>query len=226
MLNLRHTLAHFSPDQMERMLASILFAMTPKDLDREQLDGALKALRSYRVPGIVCRPLTELPEGQGQVGFSLPLKRGAQRLRASVTVSEGDVVSFSTPYEVMERALEIGDMPVSPLLRTLKAWADDLDIELGLIGSWALRAQSGLAYTTSDSDIDLVLKSSSQENMREFHGLKSTLSNKSKINIDCEVLLKGNSGIKLDELVSDSSFILCKSITGVALISKNEQMFA
>ena len=107
MLNRRHTLAELTETAREALVPALLDGL-PHTMRDESTELAVREIfLRDRIPGIVCRPTRPCGAGQGQLGFSFPLRIEEQRVRSSLIVDADQVSAFVTPYEVMDRAVNV-----------------------------------------------------------------------------------------------------------------------
>ena len=221
MLNQRHYLAHFDEAEFEMLKPEILSSVLLSEVSYDVRAAMEVILSAGPLPGIVCRPSASVAQGQGQVGFSFPLKVGAQRVRSVATIHESQVSHFSSPWDVTKYALASGMVEENPALEALVNSGQELGIPIGLIGSWAMQAMTGLSYTHANSDLDIVILEQSLRKVERLECINSDISSQFHVKIDCEVVLLGKYGVKLQEYTSGSKSLLCKTISGVDLISRS-----
>lgn len=217
MLDRRHTLARLKPHARNALVPALLDGLphTMQDIETKAL--VLRTFLTEGVPGIVCRPTRACGEGQGQLGFSFPLRRNEERVRSSLIVEPDQIASFISPYEVMERALRRFPPPHAAL-RLVAGIATRFDIRLGLIGSAALAAVTGLPYVRPQSDLDLLVDADHGGDVQAFHRTVQGVGQAIGVKIDTEIEFFGSRGVKLAEFCSGRETILAKTITGVELI--------
>ena len=225
MLNQRHYLAHFDADQFAALKPAILSSVLLREVPYD-LQAAMEViLEGGPIPGIVCRPATAPGDRKGQVGFSFPLKAGATRVRSSAIVHEDQVLCYSSPWDVTAQAIRSGMADKNPALSALVTKAQTLDIDIGLIGSWAMQVMTGLSYTHKRSDLDIVINAPTPELIPEISSIIFDMQAKYKIKIDCEILFQEKYGVKLNEYAGENDYILCKTINGIDLLSRSASIF-
>ncbi|MDQ0327031.1 phosphoribosyl-dephospho-CoA transferase [Rhodopseudomonas julia] len=183
--------------------------------------AVLHGFLTDRIPGIVCRPTRRCTEGQGQLGFAFPLRVGEERVRSSVLVEPEHIASFLSPYEVMERAA-LRFPPPHAALRVALSLARRFDIRLGLIGSAALAAMTGLPYVRPQSDLDLLIDADQGGDFQAFHASLATISREIGVKADVELEFNCSVGVKLSEYISGREVLLAKTINDVELIDRIE----
>ncbi|MFD2173518.1 malonate decarboxylase holo-[acyl-carrier-protein] synthase [Rhodobacter lacus] len=219
MLHNRHTLVYLNDVARTALLPAVIAAL-PEPMRNCQIEARVReTVLRERIPGIVCRPTGPCPDGGGQIGFSFPFRVGEARVRAAVGVARDQITATLTPWEVMVLAETLGDV-LHPAIGELHRIGVATGVEIGLIGSVALRAVTGLAYTRPDSDIDLVVRAARPDQLAALAAAVHDLTLCTGTAFDIEVELAGGIGVKLSELLSGSDTVLGKTITGVELVSR------
>ncbi|WP_321504228.1 malonate decarboxylase holo-[acyl-carrier-protein] synthase [Breoghania sp.] len=221
MLNRRHVLAQLSSQTREALVPALLDGLPHTMRDDETEKAVLKGFLEDRIPGIVCRPTRECGEGQGQLGFSFPFRVGEQRVRSSLIVNADEVTAYVTPYEVMDRAMR--RFPTAhPRLQALSDCAEQHSVRLGLIGSAALAAVTGLAYVRPQSDIDVVVDARHGGSLEAFNDAVAALCEELGISVDAELEVNDSLGVKMKEYFSSAKKVLVKYIDGIDLVEKEK----
>lgn len=219
MLQERHTLIYLSDAARAELMPAVIEAL-PEPMRNCKIEARVREVVMHeRIPGIACRPTGPCPAGGGQIGFSFPFRVGEARVRAAVGVLPEQVTATLTPWEVMVLAGTLG-AKIHPAMEELHRIAVATGVEIGLIGSMALRAVTGLAYTRPDSDIDLVVRAAHRDQLGALQAAMRDLTRCTGSAIDIEVALKGGVGVKLSELLSDAETVLGKTISGVELLPR------
>lgn len=221
MLNRRHFLAEIADGEREGLVPALLDGLPQTMRDEETKEAVLKAFLEDRIPGIVCRPTRPCGEGQGQLGFAFPRRIEEQRVRTSLIVDARQVERFISPYEVMERAVKVSP-PCHPGLEPIHGCGARCGVRLGLIGSAAMAAVTGLAYVRPESDLDIVVDAEHGGDIEAFYRATSSISEELGISVDAEIEFENSRGVKLKEFLSGSSSVLVKTISGVELVDKNK----
>lgn len=216
----RHDLVDIAP-----AVRAVLTADVPNEAlwPAEQVECLVR--RGYNgvfVPGIVTRQ----PQGVDglTVGFSAPYREDSMRLRATAIISPSDVVAVRHPFEIAHEAAQ-RDLSSSPVYATLQeamdaAWYENL--ECGVFGSCSLALVTGLPYFHGSSDLDLVVRLASKEQLEGFWRAVNTIATRNNIAVDVEVELPGGWGIKLAELFDSGGSVLAKGFSDVCLFQKDE----
>ncbi|ABC22128.1 hypothetical protein F11_06865 [Rhodospirillum rubrum F11] len=219
MLHRRHTLAHIDPIARARLLPALIEAL-PAAMRGPDIEARIEhVLISRGIPGIVCRPTAPCGEGEGQVGFAFPFRVGAQRVRAAVPVARSQITRFTSPWAVMDRAVGLERVP-HRALTAIHAMGRVLDVPVGLIGSAALEAMSGLPYVEAASDLDLVVEGTDAKALASFWQEIQIISTWHKVKVDVEIDFGHKYGVKMAEYFSDSASVLAKTIHGVEVMNK------
>ncbi|PTW60405.1 phosphoribosyl-dephospho-CoA transferase [Breoghania corrubedonensis] len=221
MLNRRHYLAELEPSAREALVPALLEGLPHTMRDEATENAVLKAFLEERIPGIVCRPTRVCREGQGQLGFSFPIRIEEQRVRSSLIVSGDQVSGFVSPYEVMDRAVSEFP-PVHPALRFISGHGERFGVRLGLIGSAALAAVTGLAYVRPASDLDILVDAEHGGDIEAFYRAVTSLCGELGISVDAELEVDISTGVKLSEYLSRSKTVLVKKIDGVDLVDRDK----
>ncbi|WP_255701281.1 malonate decarboxylase holo-[acyl-carrier-protein] synthase [Afifella sp. H1R] len=221
MLNRRHFLAYLHPDARQVLAPAIVEGLPHTMRDHTTEAAVLHGFLTDRIPGIVCRPTRACTDEQGQLGFSFPLRIGEERVRSSVLVEPEQVASFLSPYEVMERAA-LRFPPPHAALRVALSLARRFEIRLGLIGSAALAAMTGLPYVRPQSDLDLLIDADHGGDFQAFHASLAAISREIGVKVDVELEFNRSIGVKISEYISGREVLLAKTINDVELIDRIE----
>lgn len=170
-------------------------------------------------PGIVCRPTLPMADDQVQLGLSFPFRHEGVRVRSSIIIRRRDVVRVFSPYRVASIPRRMSGT-IAEILDQVMACAERCGLECGIIGSAALEIITGQPYTSSSSDIDLVISSASMPKLNRFYDACESLSEVNGVHIDAEVLFEDGTGVKLGEVVSDSCSVLAKSLSDVCILDR------
>ncbi|MDL2258937.1 malonate decarboxylase holo-[acyl-carrier-protein] synthase [Eubacteriales bacterium OttesenSCG-928-K08] len=190
------------------------------DAPREYIDELFEHAGT-RIPGIVRRQESACGE-LIDIGLSSPRLVNGTRLRVGATIPKKYVLERVTPFEAMDIALAAGGD--GRALKTLDVCARMNALPIGLVGSRALKAVSGLDYLSPASDYDLLIRGRLKQ-MEGFARLAAQLGQHLKIALDVEArVLIEKSGeacdVKLVELLSNSQFVLGKTLREVLLLER------
>jgi phosphoribosyl-dephospho-CoA transferase len=221
----RHTLIDVSDAGRECILAELAGSGTTRAILREKFGRILlPELAGIRVPGIVRREEVSPRSGCVPVGFCEPISRGEGRLRLAAFARLEDVVRVISPYELVLLPICRRTASTAALIAA-KTCAKALDLVLGVWGSAAMELYTGLPCTHEGSDLDLLLAAASLKKLSRFMDEIIFLEERFALRIDVELELPNGYGVHLQELLGQGHTVIGKSITGVALFSR-EQMLA
>lgn len=143
------------------------------------------------------------------VGVSLPVRQGGGRWRMASQVPFRDVIKTISAIKAAEMCVE-RPMVFSGLVEELIFQVPRYRAAVGIFGSAALEAVTGLAYCHADSDLDVVLLPQEGVDLLALGKLFQRLEEKWGFHIDGEVAIDENRYGKLSELLSGSNTILVK----------------
>ena len=221
MLNRRHYLAELEPAVREALVPSLLEGLPHTMRDGATEKAVLNGFLEDRIPGIVCRPTRPCGEGQGQLGFAFPVRIDQQRVRSSLIVDADQVSGFLSPYEVMDRAVRQSP-PTHPGLVSIAGLGERFGVRLGLLGSAALAAVTGLAYVRPDSDLDILVDAGHGGDIEAFYQAVCSQSGELGLSVDAEMEINSCLGVKLKEYFSEAREILVKTIYDVSLVDREK----
>ncbi len=192
------------------------------DTSNIQNDSFRKLLHDNLLPGIVRREETDNSQGNNYytqdekvfVGFVYPYTIEGRRLRFASSVFGNKILKLITPYEVPNYSYE----PRTPALSALALIKDHF--EIGVWGSTSLEIVTGMHYTHDMSDLDLLVKNYSHEELVKLLSLCKKIESEMEIKIDVEVNLKSGYGINLKEYASENDTLLGKGLRDVILIDR------
>ena len=163
--------------------------------------------RFYGLPVITRRQV--LPGEAIPVGLSLPIRQDGGRYRLASCVPASEVESAVSPTQAAE--LCAGQtLPVSGLVAELLCDAPSLGVSVGIFGSAALEAVTGLPYRHAGSDLDVLLIPRDVPDMPALAGLLQRLEENYQLSIDAELALGEIQYVKLKELCTGSRTVLVK----------------
>lgn len=221
----RHLLADLTPAARARLPERAVAGLLPPFRAPEIEDRVAEALRRTALPGIVCRPTLELAAGRVQLGMSFPFREDGVRVRAAIAVDEDEIAALADPYQVAARAGALSGA-IGDAARALIARGAACGVSVGLIGSAALEAATGLSYTSGVSDIDLLVKGGDMARYGRFAADATEIGRAFGFAVDTEVELADGSGIKLTELLSASRSLLAKDLAEVRMVGRDEVLAA
>ena len=163
--------------------------------------------RFYGLPVITRRQV--LPGEAIPVGLSLPIRQDGGRYRLASCVPASEVESAVSPTQAAELCAG-RTLPVSGLVAELLCDAPSLGVSVGIFGSAALEAVTGLPYRHAGSDLDVLLIPRDVPDMPALAGLLQRLEENYQLSIDAELALGEKQYVKLKELCTDSRTVLVK----------------
>ena len=157
-------------------------------------------------------------EGLLCVGFSYPVRREGRRYRIASFVSEDQVISALSPWEVLGYAYKKNAL--TKRIHAVSEIAHRSKLRLGIFGASALELVTGLPYLYAGSDLDLVIDAAGEELLNKFYVDLAAWEAESGIQADVELRLGSNCCCKLKELMSKQCSILCKGEAEPFLLSR------
>ncbi|WP_319369992.1 malonate decarboxylase holo-[acyl-carrier-protein] synthase [uncultured Ilyobacter sp.] len=185
---------------------------SPKD--REALSEEI-----FNIPAIVRRQDGTIQK-KLQVGFSFPFKVDGIRFRIACSVDKAEITGSISPYQVTQ-IYNNSSFNLNILDNIIKS-AKESEVEVGIFGSAALEIVTGYSYLDSNSDLDILVKSNSVENLKYFYSkVKKIEKNTGKL-IDIEMEIQNGFSIKLKEFLSDTVTIIAKGLYSIELMTRDE----
>ncbi|WP_321329157.1 malonate decarboxylase holo-[acyl-carrier-protein] synthase [uncultured Ilyobacter sp.] len=173
----------------------------------------------FNIPAIVRRQDGTIQK-KLQVGFSFPFKVDGIRFRIACSLDKAEITESISPYQVTQiynnRSFNLN------ILDNIIESAKESEVEVGIFGSAALEIVTGYSYLDSNSDLDILVKSNSIENLKCFYSkVKKIEKNTGKL-IDIELEIQNGFAIKLKEFLSDTATIIAKGLYSVELMTRDE----
>ncbi len=170
------------------------------------------------LPGIVRRGAAPMPPGVAAIGFCNPRVENGARGRAASVVNCSGIARLDTPYTVFTLPIP----PRTPALRAAQA------IRLifagrdciGIWGSAALEIFTGMPFTHTASDLDLVLRGVPAQDIRGMLAEIDRVAGEMRLRIDVEITLRNGAGINAREYLSDARTVLAKGLRDVELMER------
>lgn len=217
---IRHAMVEFVSQRRELVADRLAGGLLEFHRKPEVVHRVRRSFLNEALLGIVCAPKGPLSGGLIQLGVSFPFREEGVRVRSAIAVCEAEIAAVHSPWNVAAH--------LSP---TRFQGADDLlalvdigrarDVSVGFFGSAALQAITDLPYFEPSSDIDIVVAAGSVDNLRQFHRELTAFARKCGRRIDAEVTCAGGRGVKLEELMSNVSKVLCRGMDGVCLMERH-----
>lgn len=194
------------------------------DTSNIQNDNFRKLILDNLLPGIVRREETDNSKRSNYykddehvfIGFVYPYTIDGRRLRFASSVPGDTITKMITPYEIPNFQYESRTPSLSALSKIKE------NFEVGVWGSTSLEIVTGMQYTHNMSDLDLIVKNYSDEELIDLLSLCKKIESEMKIKIDVEVTLKSGYGINLKEYASKSDTLLGKGLRDVILIDRKD----
>lgn len=218
-LRTRHVMVEIAASCRAMVCEALAAGVLPMHARAEVVDEARALFGAQPIPGIVCAPKSALPEGWIQLGVSFPFRHGGVRVRSAVAVPETGVGRTFTPWQVAE-TVRPGAFAEAAMLADLVARGREVGVAVGLFGSAALTALTGLPYLEAQSDVDVVAAARSSEALRQFATAMIDFALEHGRRIDVEVATPALLGVKLEELLSNVSAVVGRGIDGVRLVER------
>lgn len=197
--------------------------------DWKEIDTSLVQNENFKkliiqnvLPGIVRRDEIESTQGENYysenekvfIGFVYPYTENGRRLRYATSVYGDKITKLITPYEISNFKFESRTPALSALSKI------NSEFKIGVWGSTSLEIITGLPYTHNRSDLDLIVKNYSQDELVSLLSLCNEIESAFGIKIDVEIHLKSGYGINLKEFASESDTLLGKGLRDVVLIDR------
>ena len=171
------------------------------------------------LPFIVCRHPASTGEDSLQLGLALPDKR-----RMGFCVEASEIRRHRAPLSLGEVLPCLPD----PWLSTINQPAAHLravGMETRVYGSAAWQAMTGAAYLREDSDLDLLLAPTTEDQLRLVLGILGSMDGTCP-RLDGEIVLPDGRAVAWREAASGSATLLVKTLTDVSLIARATWMSA
>ena len=210
----RHDLVYPSIEARNRLRAEHLVGLTG---ERAFLVAAVFAAASP-IPGIVRRE-EALAADELPLGFVHPQLINGSRIRVAAVLKEGEAVKLQRPYELarLDFAASTACMEAA---QAACVYAVANSIKLGVLGSAGLEIATGLPFTHTDSDLDLLITGVGLTQLQKAYVELQAIGQRFRVAIDLEVELGNGYGIKAAELFQPTRTVLGKSLTDVQLLKK------
>lgn len=143
------------------------------------------------------------------VGVSLPVRIESARCRMASYVPLHEVREIITPWQAVKKCAEM-PCPAGNFIDDLLDASACCDLDVGVFGSAALQAVTGLPYLHGGSDLDLVVRGRWPEKLRRFEVILRQTENRHGIRADVEFDIGNGYYIKLRELLSGGETVLAK----------------
>ena len=175
-----------------------------------------------RVP-LIARREHDYNGEQIPCGFVHPQLVAGRRWRLACFADAEHIQEIITPYAVLNMPSSERNKAMQTLTE-LKKIAAQMQLTIGVLGSVALECYTGLSYSNEHSDIDLIVKGATIEQIQVFLQRATALAARTQVKIDLEVELTNGYGVKALELFMDTRTVLAKGKQDVVLLPKAEAL--
>jgi phosphoribosyl-dephospho-CoA transferase len=165
------------------------------------------------LPFIVGRPPVSIGEDSLQLGLALPDKR-----RIGFCVKTSSIRQRRAPLSLDEVLPCLPD-PWLPTINPLAAQFRAAGMEARVYGSAAWQAMTGGSYLREDSDLDLLLTPTTEEQLRRVLEILGSMEG-ARPRLDGEVVLLDGRAVAWREAASDSAILLVKTLDDVSLVPR------
>lgn len=176
------------------------------------------------IPAIYKAQTGTCPNGMIEVGISLPFRPKGNRLRFLAQILPQEVQRVISPQQAAASGPSL-PWEFGRLAGELLDWAASKRAELGLFGSAALQAVTGLEYLHPDSDLDVIIRTADPDTLKRFYDLLCRAQQDYGRNVDAEVQLAHNRSVKLKELMAGSHSLLVKG-GSVPVLARTQDIWA
>ncbi len=189
---------------------------------RESRLSDLAEVRSHcqaGLPFIVGRQPASTSRDSLHLGLALPDKR-----RLGFTVEASGLRSHRPPLSLEEVLPHVPHSWLPPLER-LAAQFKAAGVVARVYGSGAWQAMTGAAYLRDDSDLDLLLAPTTEEQLHMVQKILVSMEG-SRPRLDGELVLPDGRAVAWREVASDSATLLVKTLSDVSLIPRSSWVSA
>jgi phosphoribosyl-dephospho-CoA transferase len=169
------------------------------------------------IPGIV-RRAEVLSADVIPLGFVHPQLFEGRRLRLTAELEVGEAVKLKRPYELAAAEFKVSTNCLAAA-QAAYSYAAERRLKLGILGSAGLEIATGLPFTNSESDLDLLITGLSLQQLQEVDTELQAIGKKFQVDIDLETELINGYGIKA-ELFQPTQTVLGKSLQDVQILKK------
>ena len=170
------------------------------------------------VPGIVRRG-DAVQKNMISVGFVHPELLNGSRVRVPANVRADEIADKVTPYALPHFGFEPRTKAMAALCEV-----NELDVcksgRMGVVGSVGMEILTGAPYSNNDSDLDLLLKDCSLNEITDAFAAITQIVKNHGVDADIEIELTNGYGVKAAELFIGSYTLLGKSLSDVQLLER------
>ena len=160
------------------------------------------------IPGIV-RRAEVLSADVIPLGFVHPQLCEGRRLRLTAELEVGEAVKLKRPYELAAAEFKVSTNCLAAA-QAACSYAAERRLEIA----------TGLPFTNSESDLDLLITGLSLQQLQEVYTELQAIGKKFQVDIDLETELINGYGIKAAELFQPTQTVLGKSLQDVQILKK------
>ena len=131
----------------------------------------------------------------------------------------GEAVKLKRPYELAAAEFKVSTNCLAAA-QAACSYAAERRLKLGILGSAGLEIATGLPFTNSESDLDLLITGLSLQQLQEVYTELQAIGKKFQVDIDLETELINGYGIKAAELFQPTQTVLGKSLQDVQILKK------
>lgn len=215
----RHEWLLISPTGRKQIIDQSKIFLAPSEWPLIELLGK-QLVNGHSVP-LIARREHDYDGEQIPCGFVHPHLVDGRRWRLACFAAAEHIKQIITPYEVWTMPSSDRNQALQTLIE-LKKIAAHMQLTIGVLGSIALECYTGLDYSNEHSDIDLIVKDATLEQIQDFLVQATELAARTQVKIDLEVELTNGYGVKAYELFMDTRTVLAKGKHDVVLLPKSE----
>lgn len=170
------------------------------------------------IPGIVRREAVLAPD-ELPLGFVHPQLCDGHRFRIAAVLKADEAIQCQRPYELSAASFMVSTSCMAAA-QAACLYAAEQGIRLGVLGSAGLEIATGLPFTNSDSDLDLLVTGLGWQQLQEVYAQLQSIGARFQVGIDLETELVNGYGIKTAELFQQTQTVLGKSLKDVQILKK------
>lgn len=164
---------------------------------------------------LVCR--RPLPDEEGGMTLGLPLPPAAGKRRLAIAVHHDDIMAIAPPV-ALRAAIRAAPRAWWHTIQQIGEIADRHSVDVRVFGSLAWHALTGLAYVTTASDLDLLVRVRRDTDVRELTDDLSAIDAAAPMRLDGELMRDDGAAVSWRELHSGAREILVKTTHSIALV--------
>ncbi|MBW9116853.1 malonate decarboxylase holo-[acyl-carrier-protein] synthase [Rhizobium cauense] len=161
------------------------------------------------------------PDDVGGVAVGLPLPPLQGKKRLSFVIRRDQIVSIRAPLLLSDVAHKAPSSWM-PTINHIKRLASENGLDIGVFGSLAWSALTGLDYLTESSDLDLLLYVNAETNLDRVLGRLAQIQALAPMRLDGEFVREDGAAANWREFRSTAREVLIKSLDGACFIDRNK----